>query len=1258
MHDGGLRAYGTVREGAQTHCCPHKWGGAGVARLAIRKPVIPLFTTFRAARAHRSTINPQTPFRMRRYFWTILFLLWSVLLSAQFSPLRMIPGGHPPETHAFVDMDSDGDIDLLEIEEARLHQSNLPRWLRWRENITDNALNRGSYHNLVSIPQEAHIRFSGDLNDDALPDYVLSVIGERGYRLYSVPGETAYTLAQLPDDPTLPHYGEYNAADWDGDGIADLTMECDGIFYYWRSTDATSATLLNTGFDLLSDAEFVDMDGDGLTDILFFQDQRAVYFRYLGNGAFADAEERETQLPDTYHQDHFLMDIDGNGTIDLLHNEAGNVVVYRYQSNHTFANPETHLANTEFLYTLDEDFDDDGLSEYVVLSYENGVGTTIYLDRSSPNTPLTATAIPAEDVILTNVLLHRSLLTTDQDVDGDGLPELIFPANNGLALDIFFNNATSDPFTETPLTYNLLFYHSDVSLIHAPEGDYRNTVLWIDQPSAAPAQGYHLTSLSTTSARVTPLTNIAPPGTQRSIYLDDDPLPDLVATTAEPNGWVHYFYRNLGNNNFAVANPPTQPAPYSTSNHEWLDVDLDGDTDLIHSILGDPLLYWQENVSGILATSQVLTDVFPQSSTDHTLAIDFNQDGFPDLINGNDPASWLALGNPDGSYSIVNGPVIPTDDMPVVGQFTADNYPDLAWINYTEVMVLKNTNGDPAAVEVISASSLSYPRSLVIHNFDGSPGDDIVFGTNNSLIFLKNDGTGNFEENTISISPKDVLSPHLLNFLPSGVIHVAGESGGQLLLNHDNYNSASNGADLIPYYLSFGEASAAVTMRTYHDANENGQLDADESFLRQIVISADPAAVAKSTNAAGITRFFGHEGENYTINVTTPDNWTATGALQFTGQFSTATADTLFVGFTPSGDQPTLAAHLSSGTTRCGFTVPFWLSVINNGSVSGPVESTLHLDARATVVQAPAQWTQTADTVWTHTSEEPLTPTQQTQTYWLIEMPGVEYLGTQLNVNLDHALLDVASNPVFTGSTSFQSEINCAYDPNDKLVHPSYPDMPNYGLLTDELQYTIRFQNTGTDTAFTVRIEDQLAPTLDLRTLALIGSSHPVEYTLTDDRVISFLFENILLPDSTTNLEGSQGFVSFKINPVANLPPGSKVANEANIYFDFNPPILTNTVTSVLVDEVPADSPMDEVGSKQNIRIVAWPNPTQRGVQLDTDFPIVRVDLIDTFGRKFPTDFLPNTTDQIQLPYLPSGIYRLLVTTSEGRGSTTLLITD
>lgn len=133
-----------------------------------------------------------------------------------------------------------------------------------------------------------------------------------------------------------------------------------------------------------------------------------------------------------------------------------------------------------------------------------------------------------------------------------------------------------------------------------------------------------------------------------------------------------------------------------------------------------------------------------------------------------------------------------------------------------------------------------------------------------------------------------------------------------------------------------------------------------------------------------------------------------------------------------------------------------------------------------------------------------------------------------------------------------------SFDPNDKQCFPRGVDDEHYILPGTELEYLIRFQNTGTDTAFSVVIRDTLQKDFVLSSVRAGASSHPYKFEILGDGVLKFSFPNILLPDSTTNEPASHGFVKYSVRHRPDLPLGSILRNRAAIFFDFNEPVLTN----------------------------------------------------------------------------------------------------
>ncbi|UOQ74906.1 DUF7619 domain-containing protein [Hymenobacter cellulosilyticus] len=143
-----------------------------------------------------------------------------------------------------------------------------------------------------------------------------------------------------------------------------------------------------------------------------------------------------------------------------------------------------------------------------------------------------------------------------------------------------------------------------------------------------------------------------------------------------------------------------------------------------------------------------------------------------------------------------------------------------------------------------------------------------------------------------------------------------------------------------------------------------------------------------------------------------------------------------------------------------------------------------------------------------------------------------------------------------------------SYDPNDKQVVPQGVTAQRYTPTKEVLRYQVRFQNTGNDVAYRVAVVDTLSADLDISTLRVGAVSHPYRLTVSGQQrpVLTFTFDNILLPDSASNPAGSNGFVQFSIKPKASLAARTRIDNFADIFFDYNEAVRTDTTTNRIYD--------------------------------------------------------------------------------------------
>jgi hypothetical protein len=70
--------------------------------------------------------------------------------------------------------------------------------------------------------------------------------------------------------------------------------------------------------------------------------------------------------------------------------------------------------------------------------------------------------------------------------------------------------------------------------------------------------------------------------------------------------------------------------------------------------------------------------------------------------------------------------------------------------------------------------------------------------------------------------------------------------------------------------------------------------------------------------------------------------------------------------------------------------------------------------------------------------------------------------------------------------------------------------------------------------------------------------------SIRENGILTWTFNPCELPDSATDPINSQGYVSFEVRLKSNLPNGTAIINTADIYFDYNAAVVTNTVYNAI----------------------------------------------------------------------------------------------
>ncbi|MEL6629077.1 MAG: T9SS type A sorting domain-containing protein, partial [Bacteroidota bacterium] len=220
-----------------------------------------------------------------------------------------------------------------------------------------------------------------------------------------------------------------------------------------------------------------------------------------------------------------------------------------------------------------------------------------------------------------------------------------------------------------------------------------------------------------------------------------------------------------------------------------------------------------------------------------------------------------------------------------------------------------------------------------------------------------------------------------------------------------------------------------------------------------------------------------------------------------------------------------------------------------------------------------------------------------------------------------------------------------SYDPNDKQVAPTGEGTD--GLIREsetKLTYTVRFQNTGNYPATFVIIRDTIDENILLRSIKPVGASH--DYTMTMDeanRSVEITFANIQLPDSASDPEGSQGYIIFNAQLEPGLAVGTEIENTAFIYFDFNAPIVTNTVKNTIFRPVSVDFELDT-------EIQLYPNPNTGFFTLKSKTDLMeRVVVYDVMGKEVQRLQTNAKEAMVDLTQVAGGMYWVEIQTANNR---------
>ncbi|WP_353777525.1 T9SS type A sorting domain-containing protein [Winogradskyella sp. 3972H.M.0a.05] len=592
-------------------------------------------------------------------------------------------------------------------------------------------------------------------------------------------------------------------------------------------------------------------------------------------------------------------------------------------------------------------------------------------------------------------------------------------------------------------------------------------------------------------------------------------------------------------------------------------------------------------------------------------------------LNGASTLNWIELNN----NALTS---IDISNNPNVDQLLVSNN------NLTEIIGLH----DGVRQMDFSYNQFTELDFSVLTNLWNNSSDELLFTHNPNLVYinLKNGNNENYDWGF-------VLDNFNLNSLPLIEAICVDDVNSYLA---DDIQFMTDQEVVFTEYCSFtpGGEYYTVTGNTIFDSDNNGcsLADIDYSNLAMQITDGSLNSMFYSTDDGEY--FMPIQEGNYTLTpqLENPDYFIVSPnnvSIDFPQDASPNVQDFCI---TPNGVHNDLEISIIPlEEARPGFETDYKISYKNKGNtvLSGSVEFVFNDDYMDLFSVSPAADNQTTGNLsWDYSNLLPFESREIDFTMTLNTPVDPNFPlngGDILNYTATITPSDVDETPNDNTAVLNQEIVN-SFDPNDKTCLEG--QTVTIDLVGEYVHYLIRFENTGTASAINVVVKDVIDTTkYDISSLVPLNASHDFYTRITNENEVEFIFENIQLPFDDDH---NDGYVLFKIKTLNTLLVGDSFSNNAEIYFDFNAPIITNMVTTEVIDPLS----IDEFNLDNLISV--YPNPANDKIFLDVSSSILieSFSLYDLRGSRLLN--LNQSLDIIDISMLPSGIYILNLETDRG----------
>lgn len=1159
----------------------------------------------------------------------------------------------------------------------------------------------GFYENNITGVQYSTLQtqnvIAADLDGDNDLDVVAHGSGINWYE--NVDGQGNFGQKNPIDAASLGMPGAtLEAADFDGDGHLDLMASATNKLTLYRNSGNGAFSVLQV-FSLGQtstpiSAEAVDMNQDGFTDIVAYYNNGGgafqgwiSWFQNDGNGVFGAAQIlNNTSSHLIYGTQLHAADLDNDNDTDLIlgYGAYNRIAWFENTGNNVFAAPVTISTSAELICSISTvDFDLDGDTDIIagqrngnqVVWYENLDGAGTFADEFiiTSGATMTYSALAADlnndnliDILYsgTNEIGWHSRLAAGNnfgpaqvitnkaynvrklvlaDLDGDGKKDLISASydddkvawyrnldNNGnFGRQVVIARAVENPSNSYPGDFD---GDGDIDIMINSQFDAK--VTWFENVNGIGFFGKeHIVTESVAVGNFTPI-----------IYpADFDGDGDLDLATRQGNDL--FLYTNDGTGSFTAQPAFDTDSPWTILRSK--DLDGDGDMDLLAGQYSNDKLSWYRNLGGgTFSSEQIIFNPGGNNGSLTSMQIaDMDGDGDMDFIVSSYNSYTEYYVNADGQGQFVHQNVLEFERLMSVYPVDLDGDGDLDVVGvdsngggaFNGVVWYRNTGqGTFDDSEDISTLQI-HGHDITAADLDNDGDMDVITGaghsqTSGQLAWYPNNGNGTFQ-------PRQMIH-ELFNATHCKSVSVADidSDGAPDLIAVFTY-SGNNTLGKASVFKNLGSVGNTVSGTILVDTDANGCTPSDLKGSNMLVIASTAGhSFGTFTDENGAFQMATNTGA-FTTSVTSqlPEYFSSnpeSHAFTFTGMNNAYAANFCL---TPVGTVNDLDVAIYPLTeVRPGFNARYRIVFRNKGTTaqSGVISLEYnHQKLNFITASAPVSSAQTGLLSFDYTNLA-LFETRSIDVTFDAFAPPVTNINEELDIAATIEPVADDATPGDNDITLYQTVIG-SYDPND--IRCLEGDEVAIEDADDYLHYIIRFQNTGTASAINVRVESLLDAKLDWTTMQLESMSHNGRIDILDGNNVRFTFDNIYLAASTIDEPNSHGFITYKIKPVADVAVNDIASATANIYFDFNPPITTNTATTQFTGTL-------SVADHRAGQFTLYPNPTRDVVRIASELSIDKVTVTDLHGRILQELTVGDTEALVSLEHLSPGMYVVTVT--------------